>query len=855
MSRPPTSSTAPKKYYKPFLIRNPSLLFFLVLNLTLLVLVELAFQKIPSGAGDGIIGKTINTTLGGMGVGIGPAPGREGSQNGNNGTANVHGRRETASLVNLQRGCEIYSDFAKANRTLARKHVVVRKGMWGWCLNNCLDFCLGYRDNPSDCDALLARPSTPPSPTTSLLDPTPPLHRAAQSPHCWVCFYPSNPIGSTSGSSALRRRMLRGSPRYYRPSLGQHNPCCDYGNNPHECMNFIKSMKTEHPHPLAHENQTLGGGEEGIRPRHERAEYGNNLNGFCGEEKKRGTKRDHGRRLSAEAPLPGNSNWGNGHPSGDHNMESYGGDGNNPKISHRREDAAHGVTSPSPLEPITVLYRRGRYWTIPKRTYFVGAYLPILTAVLFNILWSAISASLKAMEPFCRLAAPDGATGSRSLNLKSTVSEVELVAYRVIFKSHWVVVASSAVTFIVALLVPISSEMIFVDPHATCIRESPKRTHCYGALRISVPVGRVVEAMVTVTAVLMLSITVMMWNRASGVFADPSSIAGLATLFQNEEVREEFRGLDEMAGDKEVARAVGWKRYKLGHFRGGDGEMEYGLMKCEKAQEAPEDNQEKSSSTTTTDPCKRLTLGAHRSLWLHPLSLSAFILTLMGLLTLVLYYHISRSNTGFERFMDGQGFGVSFMMTAVGVLVKWFWVEIEEETRTLEPYRELCRGNARAGDTILVRTNADPITALWSAVIRMRAFPALLGINTILAEILTIALARVPFHGDSIFMAYIVSSHLSTSILALMIATLTWLTIRQLRGVMELPRRPDTIAAVLTYLCESKMLRDFKGMAMLEARSRDRVVAKWGKRYHLRKAVGADGLARVGIEHTWSERV
>jgi hypothetical protein len=49
-----------------------------------------------------------------------------------------------------------------------------------------------------------------------------------------------------------------------------------------------------------------------------------------------------------------------------------------------------------------------------------------------------------------------------------------------------------------------------------------------------------------------------------------------------------------------------------------------------------------------------------------------------GVLTLITYYHWTSGNTGFEKFMDSQGFGVRFMMTVLGVVVKLFWSNIDK---------------------------------------------------------------------------------------------------------------------------------------------------------------------------------
>jgi Protein of unknown function (DUF3433) len=165
----------------------------------------------------------------------------------------------------------------------------------------------------------------------------------------------------------------------------------------------------------------------------------------------------------------------------------------------------------------------------------------------------------------------------------------------------------------------------------------------------------------------------------------------------------------------------------------------------------------------------------------------------------------------------------------------------------MEPYRNLSAGNAQPRDSILIRSVSNPIAALATAVVRARFHLAVLVFNTLLSEVLIVSLSRIPFKGDSIYIAYVASSRLITAIIPFMLVTLMWVALRR-RQTADLPRRPDTIAAVLSYLCGSSMLQDFQGLSTVDGRTRDGVVVKMGKRYKLGKIVGVDGVGRVGID-------
>ena len=47
-------------------------------------------------------------------------------------------------------------------------------------------------------------------------------------------------------------------------------------------------------------------------------------------------------------------------------------------------------------------------------------------------------------------------------------------------------------------------------------------------------------------------------------------------------------------------------------------------------------------------------------------------------MALIIYYNRLGSQTGFERFMDSNSFGTSFLFTAVGVIIKLYWTLLDD---------------------------------------------------------------------------------------------------------------------------------------------------------------------------------
>ena len=85
------------------------------------------------------------------------------------------------------------------------------------------------------------------------------------------------------------------------------------------------------------------------------------------------------------------------------------------------------------------------------------------------------------------------------------------------------------------------------------------------------------------------------------------------------------------------------------------------------------------------------------------------------------------------------------------------------------------------------------------------------------------------------------------AILAYMLLTLTSVWTRS-KGP-GLPRTPNTLASVWSYVCGSRMAGDFSELSVLGTAERDRVVAGWGRVYGLKKVRGVDGVMRWGVDY------
>lgn len=166
----------------------------------------------------------------------------------------------------------------------------------------------------------------------------------------------------------------------------------------------------------------------------------------------------------------------------------------------------------------------------------------------------------------------------------------------------------------------------------------------------------------------------------------------------------------------------------------------------------------------------------------------------------------------------------------------------------LEPFRALARGNAPAQSSIVVERTLNPVSTFFTALWRRHFFVALAAFMALLAEVLIVSLAGIPFSQGQLHRAFIVTSWLSFSIMVLMLISLLVIYLRP--GRLDLPRQPDTIASLTSYLCHSSMLHDFADFARMDGKSRNEEVALMRRTYCLTKTkTEPDGAVRWQIDY------
>ncbi|KAI9882704.1 MAG: hypothetical protein M1823_005551 [Watsoniomyces obsoletus] len=501
--------------------------------------------------------------------------------------------------------------------------------------------------------------------------------------------------------------------------------------------------------------------------------------------------------------------------------------------------------------------------------YFAGSYLPTLMAVILRITVGTIYAAVKMMEPFYCLSEPGGATARESLNLYYLQPNRELGTFTAMFRGHWVVLFVSILYMGVGLLVPFSSEFLSFQ----------KFTNVYGAwgpeLYVHTAIGRVVQGLLAFAAVSLIGLWYLQrTRRSSGIYCDPSSIATVASLLHHPEVIRDLRQLPPDATSLEMNRLLGDNRYQLGTYRAIDGRDRYGLMPAQGPasrawlglrrneytrvrgnEDDDSQNGSRSGSGSRSASNERRRPSHQRDRMKKGVNYHharivrdvLFVLLSCGILVLILYYWSVGKDSGFERFMSSQSFGPRFVMSLCGMLVHSEWKRVERELCVLEPFRALAKGESPAHASMLVPRTLSPVTTIFTALWRRHYVVSMSAFMAILAEILIISLGSIPFNEGKVHRSFIGATWLSVSILGLMMISLGIIYIRRHRP--HLPRSPETIGAVLSYLCGARMLQDYSELSKLDRNARDRWIVGLKRTYTLNKELGVDDQIRWCVDY------
>jgi hypothetical protein len=425
--------------------------------------------------------------------------------------------------------------------------------------------------------------------------------------------------------------------------------------------------------------------------------------------------------------------------------------------------------------------------------YFLGAYLPTLVAVILGVWWKCVYTRLKEMEPFYQMSKPGGANAKDSLLLAYPSASLFSVFVKSYTRKHWLSFLGSVNMALVTLCTLLASEtLLLTSAGPTCgvIADSDETSNqgCSILLTMRPILGWILSVVLVIVLILTICMTRRLHRHASGIYKDPTTIAGAACLY-SDNLAANFPGSLQNQSEKYVIDSDG-------------------IISMATVGRVPVDVRLPPHYQNQQTQSKGHKKYGHPSM--HPAVLTAFLLFSTGLLFMILYYRfISKPETGnvLEDFMNSQSFGVRLFMTALGLLIKFYWGWVEDYIRCTRPYSALAmpRG-AAAANSVLLSNPSHPFTALFYRSTWSHLLLATVTMMAVLSEVLVVTLSGVPFTTATIYLAFEVSVYVSIGILAAMVMTigavLLWTVKSRLR--CELPKAPESLAEVFGLLNDTK---------------------------------------------------
>lgn len=480
--------------------------------------------------------------------------------------------------------------------------------------------------------------------------------------------------------------------------------------------------------------------------------------------------------------------------------------------------------------------------------YFAIKFAPTLAAVVYGVMWQFVDFEVRRLEAFYQLSKKGGALAAESINVDYVTSFNFFRPFRALKLGHYTVALSSIATTLAISLVPTcASASVVLSPsrHERMLHPNGDKF-----LHFSATWSRLLTSTLALCAVAGIILLYLLQTRRTGLLSDVQGIAGLASMAVVSHILMDFKDMD-TAKHKDIHQKLKHNRYMLRN-----------------SSLAPDDENPATSQEKMRYEHAHLPENPH-PLMLRPAGFIPFVIGLVLFAGFIPSFLFTEADVVTDK--------APWFVTLLAVCLKMSWNALETAVRMMEPYYILSRRHAPSKTLILDYTALPfgylPIQALFNG----HVLVFLVGFGTIMAEFLTILVtglatvdgkdfmlngdddgssgsnstmsdadkAHLINSGQETILSFFVSFGISVFILLYMAIVACVVFFR--RRHPFLPRQPNTIASVLAFIHQSKMLYDFVGTEKLSNAEMARKLEE-GKTYGLGWFHGRDGGIHCGID-------
>ncbi|KAL6906957.1 hypothetical protein GGI43DRAFT_247477 [Trichoderma evansii] len=478
---------------------------------------------------------------------------------------------------------------------------------------------------------------------------------------------------------------------------------------------------------------------------------------------------------------------------------------------------------------------------VDQGLFFVIKFAPTLLAVIYGVLWQFTDFEVRRLEAFYQLSKEGGAVAAESLNIDYVTSFNFYRPFKAMWKGHYAVAVSSIATIFAVSLVPtFAAAAVVLAPNRETRMANPNG---YKNLNFNSVWSRLLTSTLAVIAVLGCILFYFLQSRKSGLMSDIRGIAGLASMAVVSHILMDFKDMD-TASPRDIHNKLKYNRYTL---------LNSSL--------APDEfNSSNLHPVTSSEKHKYddfdLPTNPHPIL-LRPAGIIPMIIGILAFAGFIPVFLFTPAEIVTNK--------APLVVTIMAVIIKMVWGGMETGVRMMEPYYILSKRHAPA-KTLLLDYTALPFGYMpIRALLNGHFLVFFVGFGSIMTEFLTVmvaGLATVDGHDflltwNSADKAWEVNSgtetvksfyvSFATSLFILLYMVVVALVVFFRRRHAFLPRQPNTIASVLAYIHQSKMLYDFVGTEKFTASQVRQKLGEY-KVYGLGWFVGRDGQKHCGVD-------
>ncbi|TLD21464.1 hypothetical protein PspLS_08869 [Pyricularia sp. CBS 133598] len=503
---------------------------------------------------------------------------------------------------------------------------------------------------------------------------------------------------------------------------------------------------------------------------------------------------------------------------------------------------------------------------ISAATYLTLKFGPTIVSVVFGVLWQMTDIEVRRLEPFHQLSKPEGALAQESISIDYITFISFFRPFRALQYRHYAVFLSSAASLLATTLVPtLGAASIVMKPDR---EERLANPGVEKSIIINPVWARCLTSVLVIVAFLGGVLLYVLNTRKSGLSADVKGISGLASMAVVSHILMDFQDMD-TAQPQDIHRQLKNRRYAIRNSSLAPMDSQPVSLASRRRTSTLQD----SSSTTSSDNNAN---GLSQNP--HPLMLrAAGCVPLIGAIVVffILVYvviFVSEAAVITDR--------APWIITMLAVTIKMGWGGLDADLRMMEPYHILWRRHAPP-KTLTLDYTAMPVG--WVAVkglFNRHFLVFLVGLGTVMSEVLTVLVTSLATVSGQDFLkhepvqtmkqtvglildddeeggATVKAGQETQSSFFTTLAAVSFILVYMAivagavaikRGKPFLPRQPNTIASVLAFIHQSKMVYDFVGTSKFNRNAMKKRLAEVGKTYGVGWFTGRDGQTHCGVD-------